>query len=251
MVRTLQIMQYELGNIRAGEADVLVNTGFKEYWVLDFWKAAPMDRAGSAGGRGGAGGDPRTARLTARGGRMKALALVVSLLALGIGGPVRAASLAGVELPDTETVNGTRLVLNGMGLRQATVLRVKAYVGGLYLEKRSSDPDIVINSRQCKRVTMVFLRDIDGTRLASGWADELRKVGGTEASIARFTALIGDVQKGDRMSFTWCPDAGVEVAAGGTVRGTAPGDDFARTLFTIWFGPDPGDANLKRGMLGK
>ena len=42
MVRTLQIMQYELGNIRAGEADVLVNTGFKEYWVLDFWKAAPM-----------------------------------------------------------------------------------------------------------------------------------------------------------------------------------------------------------------
>lgn len=97
---------------------------------------------------------------------MKAVALVVSLLALGIGGPVRAAGLAGVELPDTETVNGKRLVLNGMGLREATVLRVKAYVGGLYLEKSTSDPDTVINSRQCKRVTMVFLRDIDGARLA-------------------------------------------------------------------------------------
>jgi hypothetical protein len=138
-----------------------------------------------------------------------------------------------------------------MGLRQATALRVKAYVGGLYLEKRSSDPDTVINPRQRKRVTMVFLRDIDGARLRSGWADELRKVGGTEASIARFTSLIGDVKKGDTMSFTWCPDAGVEVAARGTVRGTVPGDGFARTLFTIWFGPDPGDANLKRGMLGK
>ena len=44
---------------------------------------------------------------------------------------------------------------------------------------------------------------------------------------------------------------GVEVAARGTVRGTVPGDDFARTLFTIWFGPEPGDENLKRGMLGK
>jgi len=182
---------------------------------------------------------------------MKAIALVVSLLALGIGGPIRAASLAGIELPDTETVNGKPLVLNGMGLRQATVLRVKAYVGGLYLENRSSDPETVINSRQCKRVTMVFLRDIDGARLGSGWADELRKVGGTEASISRFTSLIGDVKKGDRMSFTWCPDAGVEVAARGTVRGTVPGDDFARTLFTIWFGPEPGDENLKRGMLGK
>jgi hypothetical protein len=43
----------------------------------------------------------------------------------------------------------------------------------------------------------------------------------------------------------------VEVAARGTVRGTVPGDDFARTLFTIWFGPEPGDENLKRGMLGQ
>ena len=74
--------------------------------------------------------------------------------------------------------------------------------------------------------------------------------GGTEASIARFTELIGDVTKGDTMSFTWCPDKGVEVAARGTVQGTMPGDDFARMLFTVWFGPDPGDPNLKRGMLG-
>ena len=37
----------------------------------------------------------------------------------------------------------------------------------------------------------------------------------------------------------------------GTVPRTVPGDDFARTLFTIWFGPEPGDENLKRGMLGK
>jgi hypothetical protein len=183
---------------------------------------------------------------------MKAVALVVSLFVLGIGGPARAKSLAGVELPDTETVNGKTLVLNGLGLRQATALRVKAYVGGLYLEKPTSDPDTVINSRQCKRVTMKFLRDIDGSRLASGWADELRKVGGTtEASISRFTSLIGDVKKGDTMSFTWCPDAGVEVAARGTVRGTVPGDDFARALFMIWFGPEPSDPDLKRGMLGK
>ena len=35
------------------------------------------------------------------------------------------------------------------------------------------------------------------------------------------------------------------------VRGTVPGDDFARALFTVWFGPEPGDENLKRGMLGQ
>jgi NTE family protein len=46
VVRTLQIMQYELGNVRAGEADVLVYTNLDEYWVLDFWKAAPMIEQG-------------------------------------------------------------------------------------------------------------------------------------------------------------------------------------------------------------
>jgi len=35
------------------------------------------------------------------------------------------------------------------------------------------------------------------------------------------------------------------------VRGAVPGDDFALALFTVWFGPKPGDENLKRGMLGQ
>ena len=166
--------------------------------------------------------------------------------------PVWGATLAGVELPDTVTVDGVTLVLNGIGLRAATVLRVKAYVGGLYLEKRTSDPDTVIDSRQVKRVTMRFLRDIDRNQLASGWADELRKVvpKPPDDRIAEFGSFIPDVKKGDTMSFTWRPGGGIEVAQKGKTRGTVSGEDFARALFTVWFGPNPGDANLKRGMLG-
>jgi hypothetical protein len=182
--------------------------------------------------------------------RVPVAALLLVLMAIG---PVRAAKLAGVELPDTVTVDGATLVLNGLGLRQATALRVKAYVGGLYLERRSSDPETVIDPRRPKRVTLHFLRNIDRGSLASGWADSLRKVGSKnmEPAIAQFTSLIGDVKKGDTMSFTSRPGAGIEVALGGAVRGTVPGDDFSRTLFTVWFGPKPGDENLKRGMLGK
>ena len=72
-----------------------------------------------------------------------------------------------------------------------------------------------------------------------------------EQAIGEFTGLVGDVHKGDTMDFTWRPGDGLEVATNGTVRGIISGDDFARTLFTVWFGPEPGDANLKRGMLGK
>ncbi len=180
------------------------------------------------------------------------IAIAASLLLAAIG-PARGATLAGVQLPDTVTVDDAPLVLNGMGLRQATALRVKAYVGGLYLEQRSSDPATVIDSRQRKRVTMKFLRDIDRRNLTSHWAESLRNVGGKamEPSITRFTSLIDDVKKGDTLSFTARPGAGVEVTLRDAVRGTVPGDEFSRALFTVWFGPKPGDENLKRGMLGK
>ena len=39
IVRILQIMQHELGNDRAGEADVLINPDLRAFWVLEFWKA--------------------------------------------------------------------------------------------------------------------------------------------------------------------------------------------------------------------
>jgi len=64
-------------------------------------------------------------------------------------------------------------------------------------------------------------------------------------------ARLLDVKEGDTMTFTWRPGVGLEVAMDDKVRGSVPGDAFARTLFTVWFGPEPGDENLKRGMLGQ
>lgn len=172
------------------------------------------------------------------------------LLAVLAAAPVSARTLAGVDMPDTVVVDGTTLRLNGMGLRQA--FRVKAYVGGLYLQTPSRDATTVIDSRQPKRVTMQFLRDIGRGMLTSDWADELRGVGGArlDPSITQFTSLIPDVRKGDRLTLTWRPGVGVEIALNDQVRGSVPGDEFGRALFTVWFGPKPGDENLKRGMLG-
>jgi NTE family protein len=46
VVRTLQIMQHELGNNRAAEADLLVSPDLRDYWVLEFWKAASLIEQG-------------------------------------------------------------------------------------------------------------------------------------------------------------------------------------------------------------
>jgi len=42
VVRTLQIMQHELGNVRAGEADLLITPDLRDFWVLEFWRAAEI-----------------------------------------------------------------------------------------------------------------------------------------------------------------------------------------------------------------
>lgn len=176
------------------------------------------------------------------------IALLMIFLSLNA---ARAATLAGVEMPNQVTVDGTTLVLNGIGLR--TAFFVKAYVGALYLKERTTHGKVVLDSPQPKQVVLKFLRDIGRDRLASGWADELRKVSGKSAkpSIDQFTQLIPDVKEGDTMSFTWRHGVGIEVAVNGQVLGSIAGDAFARSLFLLWFGPKPGDAALKRGMLGK
>ena len=46
----------------------------------------------------------------------------------------------GVTFPDQAQVEGSSLTLNGLGLRQATFLKVNVYVAALYVAKTSSDP---------------------------------------------------------------------------------------------------------------
>jgi hypothetical protein len=60
-----------------------------------------------------------------------------------------------------------------------------------------------------------------------------------------------DFHPGDTLAFTYVPATGVEVTVKGTARGTLPGDDFARALFSIWLGKEPPNEDLKAGLLGR
>ena len=59
-----------------------------------------------------------------------------------------AAVLDGVTFPDTQTVAGRRLVLNGTALRTYSILRVHIYVAALYLERPSSNAAQILAMRQ-------------------------------------------------------------------------------------------------------
>src|SRR5262245_65111893 len=84
-------------------------------------------------------------------------------------GTAVAGKMGDVVLPDSISVHGKQLVLNGMGLREATMLKVDVYVAGLYLETRSSDPAQILQSNQTKRIVLRFVRDVDRKDVVKAW----------------------------------------------------------------------------------
>ena len=178
------------------------------------------------------------------------------LLGVGVTGPAAAGELAGVTLPDQITVDSGTLLLNGMGLREATWLKVDVYVAGLYLETKSSDPEAIVRSEQTKRLVMRFVRSVDRDALLKGWREGFEKSAGPSAAalrdrIATFESWVTNMPKGESMSLTYLPGTGVQVEIEGEAKGTVPGADFAQALFRIWLGPSPPNPGLKEGLLGK
>jgi len=165
-----------------------------------------------------------------------------------------AADLAGVTMPDTAQVGSTTLVLNGLGLR--TKIVVKVYVAGLYLPRKSADASGIIMADAPKRLVMQFVRGVSKNQLTDAFnesfndnAREARKAVG--ADIDRFLAALEPVKDGDQMIFTYIPDAGTTFAINGKEKLTIPGLSFSQALFSVWLGPKPPTAGLKKGLLGQ
>lgn len=167
-----------------------------------------------------------------------------------------AGTRAGVTLPDTLTVGDKTLVLNGMGLREATMLKVDVYVAGLYLEHASSNPAQIVASDQVKLIVLRFKRDVGHDDITKAWSDGFSRnatVPLTEIKplIARLNSWMPSFDEGDTLAFTVTPGKGVAVDINGVRKGVLGDDNFARSLVSIWLGPRPPTTALKTGMLGR
>jgi hypothetical protein len=167
---------------------------------------------------------------------------------------LQAGSLAGVTLPDTTQVAGKTLVLNGMGIR--TKFMVKVYVAGLYLQQKSSDPDAIIKSDQPKQIVMKFLHGASKSQMTDAF-DESFSSNTPEAmktmksDIDRLLASLESVKEGDQMVFTYIPGTGTAFALNGKDKVTISDPAFGPVLFSVWLGPKPPNADLKKGILGR
>src|SRR5438128_7294625 len=181
--------------------------------------------------------------------RKSLLGLVLSLAAA----ITLAGEVAGVSLPDTTTVEGKTLKLNGMGLRTKVVFKV--YVAGLYLETPSKDAAAVISSDQVKQMELSLLRSLDHSKITEAITEGFEKnsksqLAGVKARLNRLNSMIPNVEKGDRITLTYVPGKGTIVSAKNVEKGVIEGKDFADALFAVWLGPNPVQADLKKGLLG-
>ncbi|MFY9552370.1 MAG: chalcone isomerase family protein [Thermoanaerobaculia bacterium] len=164
-----------------------------------------------------------------------------------------AVEVAGVKLPETITVDGKTLKLNGAGLRKKFI--VKVYVAGLYLEKPSKDAAAALASNDAKSMRLHILRSLKGSKVSEAIVEGFERTSKEQmpklqARLQKLSQMIPDVAEGDEIGLTWLPDKGTVVTVRGTDRGTIEGRDFADALFAVWLGPNPVQEDLKIALLG-
>jgi hypothetical protein len=184
--------------------------------------------------------------------------LSVLSLALSLGlAPLSAfaGECAGITLPDAVSVDGKPLVLNGMGLREATIFKVDVYVAALYVEHRSADAAALVTGEQLKQLRIHFVRDVSREDMLENMERALRAGAGAKypALEARFNQLkswMTALHSGDEFIITYRPNVGIDVLSGTRSLGPIAGKDYADAILRIWLGEHPPTPELKRGLLG-
>lgn len=175
------------------------------------------------------------------------------LAALVVAVPAVAAELEGVTAPESVTVEGKALALNGMGLRRKFIVNV--YVGSLYLEQATQDPKQILARDGVRRMELRMLRDLDAKTIIEAINTGFEKNSAAQLPalkerLEKFNAKIVSVKKGASFIIQYVPGKGTRVE-GIPDAYVAEGKDFADALFAVWLGASPADEGLKKGLLGK
>lgn len=186
--------------------------------------------------------------------RLMTLCAATLCAAAMLAAPAAAKKKGGVYMPDSLTIEGKALKLNGMGIREATVFNVDVYVAGLYVENPSKSAKELLASTEVKRLHLKFVRDVEKDDMTGAFDEgfEKQKVKGKFASeLKQLNGWMADVDDGDHMVFTFVPGKGVAVKVKGSDKGTIANDDFGKALLAVWLGRNPPNSGLKKGLLGR
>lgn len=190
---------------------------------------------------------------------LRSLVLGLGALVLAAGAIAQPVTVSGVKYDDAMDLKGSKLQLNGAGIRYRGPFKV--YTAGMYLSKKAGTPEEAFAATGAKRISITMLREIDSGELGKlftrGVEDNMEKAAFSKLipGLMRMSQIFTDTKKlnpGDTFTIDWIPGTGTVIS----VRGVQQGEpfkeaEFYTALMRIWLGPSPADWKLKESLLGK
>lgn len=185
------------------------------------------------------------------------LAAMAAMAAIFSAAPAQAIEVAGVNYPSETDVQGTRLSLNGAGVRYKAIFKV--YAAGLYTSRKVGSLDELSHVPGPRRMQITMLREIDAAELGKlfsrGMEDNLDRASFAQVvpGIMRMSQIFSDYKKlvpGDVFTVDWIPQKGTVITVKGKVQGEPFREpEFFNALMSIWLGKSPADWQLKNALL--
>jgi hypothetical protein len=178
--------------------------------------------------------------------------LFLTLLLATAAADAQEATCRDISFPRHVQVNGSDLILNGLGVRKATFLKVNVYVAAYYVGLPGHNPQPLIEADGPQQLTLQFVRNVGAEDLRKAFVEGFERVhaAGLGERVARLNSWMTDMETGQRLTFVRLPQSGVQITVNGVQKGVIEGADFSRALISIWLGPAPPNPELKAGLLG-
>ena len=161
--------------------------------------------------------------------------------------------IGGKVLPDKMKAGENELFLNGAGLRKKLIIKV--YAGALYLKESCSDANAIIEADEPTAVKMHFIyKAVAPEKLIEAWNTGFGKsdISNLREEIKIFNSYFTeDAKKNDIYDIIYIPEEGTSVYMNNEMKGTIPGLEFKKAVFSIWLGEETELPKLKKAMLGK
>jgi hypothetical protein len=182
-----------------------------------------------------------------------------AVLCLLAAGAMAQVNVSGVKYDESVELRGTKLQLNGAGVRYRGPFKV--YTAGMYLSRKAQTPEEALSAPGPKRISITMLREIDSNELGKLFSraieDNMDKAAFSKLvpGVMRMSQVFFDHKKliaGDVFMIEWIPGAGTVI----TIKGQPQGEpfkepEFYNAMMRIWLGPNPADWKLKDALLGK
>lgn len=165
-----------------------------------------------------------------------------------------AASIAGVSMPDSATVNDETLILNGLGLREK--YWVDVYVAGLYLPNKMNDGDSIMKANVNKRIQVEFIySSVPKEKMIAVLEENISNnpqfSSDTVAKIRQCGSWMQDFTSGDVVMFDYAyTTQTTTIYINDKTRGSMQSKEFMEAIFAMYVGKYPATEALKQGLLG-